>query len=577
MNILLKEFLSYIKEEGQPIPADLDKLYHKGYGKYYSDPEFTQYVGRTEKGQWFPASAGQPAQKPVQEPTTQPTTTQQPAQPQSAPVQQTAAERENTLEDPNPKIEAAKAAGVEPARPNDIVQGIFSDSVVVSLGPTEEKTAIRHIIDSENNNAIVDVSTPEGRARAVEILTNRLNELHQSGKIAETCNALTDTSTPTGTRTQLRKWLGTLGELGGLRDMLAAGHPSYLYADSNPKNDIISLINCGDESTDQRNIKLAAISTKTTSGKQVGRIDANALVYIMDSVEGKMVGLRNKDGKRKNFKAENIAQVLFNLQKRVFSQTTRDDITGGGKDGRQRIIKVAADKRHLYDPNLLKQAEAESLRGNSKEGGGQRTLMEARRLTPEEVHSMLYEPTNPEYQKLRSDMTKIMGGEGGPNDPSGAASLLIGIIGDSLLKQVESNRKFTLNTFNEWMTKQIAELIDYPDERTNKGSELVFQSDMMIATFDAEKGYVGCGMVSGEMMTQRVNAKFGEEAIQKMSTAGKLKTILGWKCNPRGILSKLGFGRVDPQQRAVPPLKYLKKGDYKDISKYAEEICKRTV
>lgn len=477
------------------------------------------------------------------------------------------AESEQGFIDPNPKTQAVKVGGTDPIRANDIMEDIFSGSTIIELGPDKVKTGVRNIIDPTTKKPI-DVTTPKGRTRAVAILNDRLEKFRANGKIDEVCTALADSSTPTGERTALRKWLGNLGELGGLRDMLAAGNEAYLYSDSNPKNDIVALIDCNDGEENTRDIRLAAISTKSTSGKAVGRIDASALVYIMDSVAGKMIPMQGRK-QQKNFKAENVAQCLFGMQKRIYSSTTRGDVVRGNRfGGSERKIEVSSDRKQYYDPEMLAKAERENREAKTpKDPGGQRSLMAARKIKTEEVLELFSNEENPTYKQLHKDMTKIMDGN------ADGAKMLIGLMRSRLERRVQNSQDFRLTDFDEWMTDEIANLIDSKHQDTGEPSELLFQSDMMISTFDAKKGYVGCAMVNGDTMTERVREKYGE--MKDMSTKDKLKNILGWKNNPRGMgLETAEGGYIDPQQRAVPPLKMLKKTDFKAMKQYTTDVCK---
>lgn len=569
MNILLEEYLSYISDSNtQAIKqARAAKLKPIGRTGYWS-PTGQKPATASTRNNTFTVldTSGEPVATPTSTSAPTPTQQQTPAVQDTPQVSVGSTEDIESVQDSNPTVQAAKIGGTDPSRPNDIVQGIFSKTITRKLGPNQTDTDVRDIIDPTTGKP-VDVSTVPGRARAVEILTERLDEFHKSGKIAEVCDALADTATPTGVRTNLRKWLGTLGELGGLRDMLASGHESYLYADSNPKNDIVSLINCGDESKNTRNIKVVAVSTKSTSGKSAGRIDASGLVYIMDSVAGKMYNVPGR-GRDFSFKAENVAQALFGMQKRIYSTATRTDIVRGPRfGGSERKIAVSSDRKRYYDSKMLAQAERENKEAKSaNDPGGQRSLMAARKITEEEVKEWFANPKNPTYQKLLSDMSKIMDGN------SSGAETLIGLMRSRLERRVRNSPDFRLTDFDDWMTDEISNLIDAPDEDGNP-SELVFESDMMISTFNAEKGYVGCVMVNGETMTERVREKYPE--LESMSTRDKLRNILGWKNNPRGIgLDTKEGGYVDPQQRAIPPLKMLKKQDFKTIDGYAKAVCK---
>jgi hypothetical protein len=583
MNKLLKEFLSYILVEETPAEkAKKMGLTSAGFGRWKNDQGVITHktdgdnlVPVTGKEPDLPTGkkkSGEKARPPKTSGAKKPDT----AKPNGAAgitpgvfdtdKQTSSGSTDSAFVDPNPNVESTKIAGTGPLRANDITDGIFSESTTIKLGPDQISTGIRQLLDPITGQA-VDVSTPAGRQQAIKILDERLEKFRADGTIKQVCDALTNKETPTGERTALRKWLGNLGEIGGLRDILASGHEAYLYSDSNPKNDIVTLVECSDGSEAHRDIRVTAISTKSTSGKKVGRIDASALVYIMDSVAGKMIRLPGR-GRDFNFKAENVAQALFGMQKRIYSTATRGDIKKGEKfGGSQRLIKVDSDRRKNYDEETLQRAEEQSASAKSeRDPGGQRTLISARKITPEEVLQWFRNDKSPVYQKLLMDMTKIMDGN------TDGATKLIGLLSSRLQKRVETSSDFRLNDFDDWMTSEIANILDAPHQETGEPSQLVFQSDMMISTFDGDKGYVGCAMVNGETMTERVENKYGN--LSNMDTTEKMQNVLGWVMNPRGVgLDTKEGGYCDPMQRAVPPLKLLKKTDYKSVDKFMKSVC----
>jgi hypothetical protein len=481
-------------------------------------------------------------------------------QPSTAPTSDTSTAQELvSIPDPDPSVERINATGENiEYRPNDIVAGIFESASAIPIGPGGEMAAVRQIIDDNGNT--LDVNDEEQRKRAVEILDGRIQKFHDDGTLREICEILAQPDLPRNVRTRLNKWLGNLGEVCGLRDMLAAGHPSYLLQDSNAKNDIVSAIDCGNS-----HIKLVGLSTKSSRGKKAGRIDANALAYITDTVAGKVVQLKYGRGRKsgRSFKAENVATALFTMQKSMFRTLTRGTIEKSGS-GKRSVVEPP-DKSG-WDESLLAQAIEKQKSGS----GGQRILLQARKITPETIDELYLDENSPTYKKFLSDMTKIM------DDKPDAAAALIQTLSfrlKGLIKQHTSQGKhFSLVDFNDWFTNEISNLIDTPHQETKSPSSLVFESDVMLASFDAEKGYVGMRLVTGQSMAEAVTT--GYPNFSEMSTREKLQKVLGWAVNPRGLVSSTGQGHVDAQQRAKPPLKLLKPSDYKTIDKFVEAKCK---
>lgn len=569
LNELIEDIISLNEKNNTTkksvVPAG---LFAGSYGKYYSDKELTKYAGKVvgsdAEQKWIPASQ-------------EPDTPKQPTQASSTPTsdkQKSPSQAQQPQEQPpiiqpvtdtSPKALSVKAGGLGDTRPNDVMGNLFATGSEIEI--QGKKVAIRHMINP-NTGQTLNMAKKEDRIVAVELLDIHLNQFKDNGKIKEVCDALADPELPTPDRTRLRKWIGTLGEIGGLRDMLAAGIESYLYEDSNPKNDIAAVVDCGknEESTD---IQLVGVSTKSTAGKSNGRIDASALGYVVDSVAGKMIPLTDKKGNKRPFLAENIATCLFSMQKRMYSTLTRGAITRGPRfGGSERMISVPDEDKDKYDEQeLAKAKKLQQSAKSQKDSGGQRELVHARKVSVDDINNIFRDPSSKSYDILLKTMTRIMGGED-------RASTLIGLLSWKLRNDVEKNPDFRLDDFDKWMTNEIANLIDSPHQETGEPSSLVFQSDMMFARFSADGGYEGISMVTGDTMTERVNEKWPE--YQNMSTTDKLKNVLGWKMNPRGMgmESKEG-GYIDPQQRAVPPVKLLKRTDYKSIKQFIQDICKK--
>lgn len=144
------------------------------------------------------------------------------------------------------------------AQKSEITKGI------VSTEHTElpNGTKVRQLLDT-NGNA-VDVSTDSGRKAAVAILTERLD-----GVSEKTLKAIDNFNNTTET---VKKWLGEVGELQALKQLLELNTEAYLLTDSERKNDIAVV----DRSGDSDNLNIGFISVKSTQGESgVNALGAN--------------------------------------------------------------------------------------------------------------------------------------------------------------------------------------------------------------------------------------------------------------------------------------------------------------
>lgn len=607
MKELLTEFLSSVMNEESEASKQAKRLKlvkKPGFGLYGPAGDENPATHKSVDGKLTPIGNTQPAAKTPQKPKTatalekpkqapaKPSTTKQLAVPQqpttaTTPTQTPSVKTGNSIPEPSPEAQALQIGG-DPVeyRANDIVEGIFGSPATLKLGPSGEPAAIRQILDDKGQ--VVDVSTENGRQNAVEILSKRIQQFHDNGTIAQVCRIMADENLPRSAKTALNKWLGNLGEVCGLRDMLAAGIESYLLQDSSEKNDIVSVIECKENDGSIREIKLVGLSTKSSKGTKFGRIDANSLAYIVDTVAEKMVTLNyGRDGRQSSsFKAENVATALYAMQKAVFRTLTRGTIVKRGS-GKRGIVKPK--DMSSWDETLLDHA----IKTQDSKEGGQRILWRARQVRPQDIDNLFFDQNSPDdkedknspdYNELVKKLTKIMDG----NEMAARQLVLVlaARMKGTIMKTNAEGKKFSLEDYYELFTDEIVQLIDKPYQEghplAGQPSKLVFDSDMMFAQFDEKQGYVGMKLVAGETMTARVEDKFSttdadgkQTSFSDLSTRDKLTNGLSWKANPRGLVPDANpdQGYSDVQPRAVPGIKHLKKGDFLSIDNFVKQKC----
>jgi len=544
MNILLKEYLSYIQEEGpgEPLPDDIETLHHKGYGRYYYDPQFKQYAGRVSNKQWYPAKNAAP------------TSAKTKAAPRDATQQTPAA--------PTVTVHPDKIAQVAPStetRSVEVMGGLFNKVTTITRG--NQSIDVRMVTNPQTNETY-DVSDPKQRAVAVEVLDAHIAQLNIKAKAI--AKRLSQKNVSSSERQQLRKWLGNMGEVCGLRDILHAGGEAYLYADSHPKNDIAVVFNYESEA-DIRQIMVVGVSTKSSAGSQGGRKESSSLPFVVESVEGKTITLGDDE-----VYAEEAAVALYAIHKLIYSSTTRGYVKRGTNYNEERMFVVSekAIEAGKFDVDRLREAQAEQqAAAQRKEPGGQKKFVESRILSMEDIDST-FDKSSRAYGRIVAKVMKSMGVSKDDNEGIMKATRIVDFYVDKMrqgVSQATETNPYRLSNTNDMLTDEVVSML----EQTN--SNFSFESDLMTATFDAAVGYRGIEIVPSEVMNQRARDKYGD--ISKMSKREQLLTLANWTFNTRGLgLSSKAGGYIDILARVSPPLEVLQDGDKLTPEKYLEYL-----
>lgn len=545
MNLLLKEYISYIlreEGEGQPLPDDFDSLYHKGYGRYYYDAGFTQYAGRVKSQQWFPAKAPQAAPQ---------------KQAQAAPTQTT----QPQTQQPEPVATPDKVVSVTPSdkvRSVEVMGNLFSkEATTITRG--DKTLVVRNLINPETGTEL-DINNTDDRAIAIALLNDQIAQLMP--KAREKVKRMSQSKISRAERQQLRKWLGNMGELCGLRDMLEAGAEAYLYADSHPKNDIAVVFE-HEVGQDVREIMVVSVSTKSSAGKQGGRKESSSLPFVMESVEGKTLKINGEE-----FYAEDAAIALYSIHKLVYSSTTRSYVKRGNRYNEEREFLVPDEDLYKFDiPTLRKAQEEQQAAALRLEAGGQKKFVESRILSVDDINNAFSKDSRP-YGRIVAKVMKGMGISKDDNEGIMRATRLVDYYVDKLYKSVENSTKETpyrLSQTNDMLTDEVVSMLEQTD------SNFSFESDLMMVDFDAATGYTGLRIVPKEVMTQRAVDTYGD--IGTMSKKEQLIKLGNWSFNTRGIgLSSKAGGYIDVLARVSPPLDTLQDGDKLDIKQYLEYL-----
>ena len=413
--------------------------------------------------------------------------------------------------------------------------GLFTSSkegykkIKAKSGKTHE---VRQLKDE--NGAPIDTSNQEGREKAISIVRGRLEELKEKS-IAGT-KVVEDKKATRKEKILAFKWLGEYGEMEAYVDLLERGGVTdvYLYADSEPKNDLVVVVEGED-----RMIDAHGVSVKTT---KVGK-EAN---LRGSSVKGDFIGRLEEAGKR-NLKVDGVdeevdAGVLLNasleLRKRMIKYHT--DGKAGVKAGtsstivkldgeevsiaefrrRQKITKDDINKV-FDDDDLYFQPTSKGVKNNPIRG-----------LKGQEV-------SEKQSEQLRAHFKK------------------------KFLKYVD-NEDISHVDLEERLTDFISDVLEEADV------DLIPEADMMVSYYD-ENGFVENGFITKEAQRKKIEEKIGP--IKDMNRRDQVVNVLGLDFTGRGAGDKKGgTGHIDGQSFGRPPKGLQPKPT--SVTDYVEEITK---
>lgn len=575
---LLREYLSYVMSEKRAprfIPPEAEGLFPGAFGKFYKDTALTQYMGKVVGKQWVPAKNAPPAPEKTsgsqEEPETTQTTTSQEEPSTDTSAEETPEEQPDVsgTAEPSPQMLTVPKSDtikvIKEPRAAEVMGDIFSEAREIERGGV--KTLVRFIVNPQTKETL-DITDEQQRAIAIELLDQQIASLNEEikAKVRRINQKISRTE-----RQQLRKWIGNVGELFGVRNMLNAGVEAYLYADSNPKNDIAVVFPYGENETDVgvRKTMITGVSTKTSTGTRVGRKESNSLPFIMESVEGKTIQIPGKDGQMEDVYAEDAAVALYGIFNQIYVSSTRGYVVRGNKFKEERAFNVRDNDLFKFDEDMLKVAMKQQAEAADKgESGGQKKFVEARKLMPSDVE-FAFDKNGKAYRRIVNKVVRSMGEGKTPEATEKAERLVDHFIGKLRTDVMQKNkdvkgRGYRLADTNDFLTQNVVELL----QTTN--SNFSFESDLMTVAFDDVNGFSNLSIVPGEVMRQRAQEKFGN--LEEMDPMQQLLNLGNWEINTRGMgLSSSAGGYLGPLPRVSPPMNILNPDtDYLTEEQYLE-------
>jgi ribosomal protein L27 len=402
---------------------------------------------------------------------------------------------------------------------NTAFEGLFTSSpqTIIRNGQNIE---VRQVIDPKTNQPI-DTDTDEGRARAVEVINTRLEQIDSEIKTAATLLGKKGKRGPAkDERQRIFKWLGNVGELAAMRELLMAGAETYLLPDSAVKNDM--LVIRGDK---ERGLTMMEVSVKSSTGTAFGKLGANARSQLHSGVEGKEV-------QRGDPPAPYKASDAIDAELTTYTQFMRFMSEGHIRQG---------NVQNVNDENKFDQTMIAQFRADNNDVISQDEFMQARKLTSADIEAF---KSSPLYEKLQNN----------PKISQEIKTLMEQTL-ERLTSMVNEGKDVRLSAMKEFLTDGLADIY----EETN--SVVSFESDLVGATFSGKNGLEGVTITPSGCMKQRAEDEYGD--IAKMNPREQFKVLGNLRLGTRGLGRKKedSGGYLGAIVNFAPPINLIQQND----------------
>jgi hypothetical protein len=392
-------------------------------------------------------------------------------------------------------------------------------------------TEVRQMVDESGN--IVDVSTPDGRKKAVEILDKRLQSINE-----KTQTAIRNFDTGL---VQVQKWLGEVGEITALKQILEQDVEAYLLTDSERKNDIAFVKSNGEDAE----LSTGFISVKTTKGGGgVNKRGANCKADLDKLVK---TGDEEYEVNGLKLKPTNVLGSIVDVKSGLFKQFTGKS---SGEINEKVIVNGKQQKLTRYDeskhPNVDPKEVVTDSKGN-KYFASQAAFLRNKELTEKDVEDFF---NNPENDKYFTNLDKPSSGN--PNniadeeDLNNTKEYIKGILLDRVKnwKQIYPGltKPFTLGDLHQVMFEVVGSVIE--DANIKVG----VTGDTMAVHYTEGNAEPKIGVIKKEDANGPVQAAYEEisqvkdERIRRMGLASR---CLGMSSRTRAIGSDLHYDGID--------------------------------
>jgi len=400
------------------------------------------------------------------------------------------------------KPKTKKATIKKPSRLTDFTQtseateGLISGATTINKGG--QSVDVRIAINPKTGKPI-DVSKEAGRKEAIAVIDTRHKALHQKVLTAVDIALSASKGDPQGILA--KKWLGELGEMLALRDLLEQGVEGYFLPAAAEKNDLVIFSPAGEN---DRNLRMQYVSVKSTKGGE----EANALGANIAADFRKILGDKTMRIAGDDVSAFDYANTAMKVKRQALRYFTE------GRAGRRGISTKGLDANQL-------QVKPERIdHPHSKFGFvNHADFLRARVIAAKEISHFL--------KGMKEELQQT--------EPIGTA------LAKSLQELVVSKRgakapnKLSVKDLDDWLVRELGKTLD------ETKSAAVAVADTMTARYAEGEGFVDTRIAVGEDVTKKRyetaikrGLKLGEDG-KPVSGAQQVELLMGFQQRTRAL------------------------------------------
>jgi hypothetical protein len=345
---------------------------------------------------------------------------------------------------------------------------------------------VRCIMDGDTP---VDVREQKGRDRAVAIIDARLREIQDI--TIQACKDFTG-------NIQAQKWLGEVGELHALKEILQAGKEAYLMPDSKAESDlvIIGRREVTTEDTVTTELTVVEISVKSSTKEEVGQRGANARAPILRMLDGKNITLPGVG----EVSASSAASIVYDIREQLGYFLT-DDVAVKEPGKKKRQLDLVSGSADSGSANIPRAKQLDRFtpqyqihyRDNEVENGvptreNQGYFERSRLVEVDDVDAF--------RARLTTHIAK--------NYPAEDQEKQIQIMEHYLSKltnEIKANKNYTLAELRNFLMENVGKICD----NTNPPTDAIIQSDLVGLKFDATTGKPTVSVAQADAVRQCID------------------------------------------------------------------------
>lgn len=414
-------------------------------------------------------------------------------------------------------------------------------------------TEVRQLVGEDGNP--IDVSNSEGRKKAVELIDKRLESLNEKTQIA--------IKNFDKGLVVVQKWLGEIGELSALKQILAEDVEAYLLTDSERKNDIAFVKSNGES----EGLFTGFISVKTTKGGGgVNKRGANCKADLDKLVKS---GDEEYEVNGIKLKPENVMGSIVDVKSGLFKQFTGKS---SGEVNEKVSVNGKQQKLTRYDKQRHGEVDPKELVTDSKGNtyfASQAAFLRNKTLSLEDAEAFFNDAENNKYftnlnkpskqvSNAITDNTELQ------NTKKYIKEYIVNEIKNWRKKHTAVQKDYTLADLHETMFEIVGGVIE------DANIKIGVTGDTMAVHYNEGKNEPKIGVIKKEDANVAVQKNY--EEVSKMEDTAKRRMFLSIRClgmssRTRALGKDLYYDGIDNME----PVGNLDESKETPLAKYITE------